>query len=289
MTHAPSARQLETFEHGRAGPLVLFYEFSHAAPASGADGTAALAALAQQHGGQLRWAADEEEILAGRIAHFQHAAALRFASRDEARRFLDDPQHRAALAHCTALQVAVLSDQPRAVALLSALLARVLPHWPFDDTIEPGEEPGVDVSTVMPTSQVIAAVRAHPEQATPVVMINWLKFKPLASYANGEGPASGRAAYHRYGKVALTTTHSLGAKLLLAARYRQILIGNGGEPAPQLWDEFALMQYPGRATFGRMASLRRYRRGLHHREAGLAEYGQGLTVTRPRPEFVWRR
>ena len=93
---------------------------------------------------------------------------------------------------------------------------------------------------------------------------------------------------HRYGKVAMTTTHSLGAKLLFAARYRQILIGNGGDPGPELWDEFALMQYPGRATFGRMAQLRRYRAALHHREAGLAEYGQGLTVCRPNAEFVWR-
>ena len=48
------------------------------------------------------------------------------------------------------------------------------------------------------------------------------------------------------------------------------------------------MQYPGRATFGHMAALRRYRRALTDREAGLAEYGQGLTVARPHAEFVWR-
>jgi hypothetical protein len=109
-------------------------------------------------------------------------------------------------------------------------------------------------------------------------MVNWLKFKP----------EDGRAAYYRYGKVALVTTHSIGAKLIYTARYLQILAGNGGDPATGKWDEFALMQYPGRATFARMARLKRYRAGLADREAGLAENGQGLIVTKPAPEFTWR-
>jgi uncharacterized protein (DUF1330 family) len=207
------------------------------------------------------------------------AASLHFASRAAAHAFIDAPGYGAALSACTAVQVAVLGEQPRLVGALSGLMARVLPHWPFDHTAETTEEPGVDVSTTMPTSKAIAGVRAHPEQDTPVVMINWLKFKP----------DGGKASYHRYGKVAMTTTHHLGAKLIFAARYRQILIGNGGDPGAELWDEFALMQYPGRATFGRMAALSRYRRALADRAAGLAEYGQGLTVTQPAEQFVWRR
>ena len=122
----------------------------------------------------------------------------------------------------------------------------------------------------MPTAQTIVALRTHPEQNSPVTMINWLKFREHAGYKHGEPPASGRVAYLRYGKVAMLATHILGAKLILGSRYRQILIGNNGDPGLGLWDEFALMQYPGRATFGRMAALRRYRRALDHREAGLA-------------------
>jgi hypothetical protein len=68
-----------------------------------------------------------------------------------------------------------------------------------------------------------------------------------------------------------------------------MLIGNDGDPGAGLWDEFALMQYPGRAAFQKMASLRRYRRGLADREAGLADWGQGLVVSKPAPEFIWRR
>ncbi|HUR40529.1 MAG TPA: hypothetical protein VM240_05110 [Verrucomicrobiae bacterium] len=286
MTHVPSAQQLGAFSAGADRACALFYEFSAPDPRTV---QVALAGLAAGHGGRLRWAADEEAVLCGRVALFHRALLLHFASRDAARAFVTDEGHATAVATCTSLQVAVLGDMPRAITLVSALLARVLPHWPFDDTLADGEEPGVDVSTTMPTSQAIAAVRAHPQQASPVTMINWLKFRPQAAYRDGEPPASGREAYYRYGKVALAATHSLGAKLVYACRFRQILVGNGGDPGLGRWDEFALMQYPGRATFGRMAQLKRYRAGLHHREAGLAEWGQGLTVSRPADEFTWRR
>jgi hypothetical protein len=286
VTHQPSAEQLAALDALRPGPLVLFYEFS--APDTAAT-LRALAALAREYRGTLRWAAREEEILAGRLAQFQQAARLHFPSPAAAGAFVTATGHAAAVDRCTALQVAVLGEQPRAVAFISGLMAKLLPLWPFDNAVEDGEEPGVDVSTVMPTSRAIAALRAHPEQSVPVVMINWLKFRPQARYPAGAPPTSGRTAYLRYGKVAMTTTHSIGAKLLFAARYRSILIGNDGAPAPGLWDEFALMQYPGRGAFGYMAALRRYRRGLADREAGLAEYGQGLAVSRPAPEFTWRR
>lgn len=288
MSFAPSPRQVELFQKAPAGPLVLFYEFSCAVAADADKSRAALAEVARRHGGRFSWAAAEEETLAGKIPRFQQAAALHFRSRDAAEAFFGGVEHGSALARCTALQVAALGEQPGIVALMSAVLARIMPHWPFDNTLETDEEPGVGTSTVMPTHAAIAAVRGHPEQNTPVVMINWLKFKPLASYPAGTPAVSGRTAYRRYGKVALTTTHSLGAKLIFASRFRQILIGNDGDPGLGLWDEFALMQYPGRATFGRMAQLRRYRRGLADRAAGLAEYGQGLTVSRPQPEFTWR-
>lgn len=286
MTHAPSAQQFAALAALRPGPLVLFYELS------GPDSAAtlrALAALAREHGGALRWAAQQEQVLAGRLARFEQAARLHLPAPAAARAFVTAPGHAAAVARCTALQVAVLGEQPRAVAFMSSLMAKVLPLWPFDNTVEDGEEPGVDVSTLMPTSRAIAALRAHPEQDAPVVMINWLKFRPRANYPVGTPPVSGRAAYLRYGRVAMTTTHSIGAKLLFAARYRFMLVGNDGAPAPALWDEFALMQYPGRGAFGYMAALRRYRRALADREAGLAEHGQGLTVSRPAPEFLWTR
>lgn len=289
MMWMPSSAQAAAFNRTPPGPTVLFYEFSHGDEVAADACAGALAGLAAQHDGALRWAAQEEERLCGRIAQFEHACRIHFPSRAAASSFVASDGHRAAVGRCTALQVAVLSEQPRLLSVISDAMAVVLPHWPFNDAVEPGEESGVDVSTVMPTSQALSALRTHPEQNVPVVMINWLKFRPQAAYANGAASASvsGQTAYRRYGKVALVATHSLGAKLIFAGRYQQILIGHAGDPGLGLWDEFALMQYPGRTTFGRMASLRRYRRALHHREAGLAEYGQGLTVSRPLPGFVW--
>ena len=267
----PSARQREAFEQGKPGPRVLFCEHD--------DGdSSALAAVARAHGGRLGWAAAEEEILCGRVARHAHAASLHVRSLAAARACVDDPAFHAALGRAGSRQVAVLSEQPRALRIASAMMARVLPLWPFDNTLAEGEEPGVGTSTVMPTAETIAGLPSHPDQRSPITMINWLKFKP----------GGGREAYHRYGKVAMTTTHSIGAKLVFAARYRQILVGNGGDPGLKQWDEFALMQYPGREKFGYMAQLARYRAGLADREAGLAEYGQGLTLSRPRPEFTWR-
>lgn len=280
----PSAEQLALFDKKSADPpVVLFYQY-----AGDDDCKTALGRLAARHAGQLLWAADQEQVFVGAVGDYAHACQFHFRSRRDARKFFCDAEHARALEALRVVQVAVLSAQPRAVLLMSALLAKVLPRIPFNNDADSSEEPGVGASGLMPTAAAIAQLKAHREQDTPVAMINWLKFRREANYAAREKPASGKTAYYRYGKVALLATHSLKAKLIFAARYQQMLIGNDGDPGAELWDEFALMQYPGRATFMLMASLKRYRRALHHREAGLTERGQGLTITRPHAEFVWR-
>jgi hypothetical protein len=284
MDFVPSAAQLERFaQRPGARPVALFYQYS-----SGGDSAGALGALAARHGGHLAWAGAQEQALIGDGEEYLYAALLEFRRSDDALAFVDSSAHRHIASAMTALQVAALSVQPRAIALVSRVLAAVLPHWPFSSRIDPGEEPGVGTSSVMPTREALERLRGHARQDTPVVMVNWLRFREQAAYPPGHAPASGRDAYLRYGRVALTTTHSIGAKLVYAARFHQVLIGHGGDPAPKLWHEFALMQYPGRATFARMAALARYRRSLHHREAGLDERGQALIVTRPDAAFTWK-
>jgi hypothetical protein len=269
MNKIPSKDQLAAFDRvAPARAVVLFYQFS-------GDAKPELIRLAAQHGGRLIWGGVQEQVLIGRPGDFRHALQFHFFSRSDARALACNAEHARVLASAATLQVAVLSPQPRAIALLSNLLARVMPWWPFNNAIDPTEEPGVGTSSTMPTAAAIDELKTHPRQDTPVVMVNWLKFRD-------------RAAYMRYGKVALQTTHSLRAKLVCASRYQQILIGENGDPARELWDEFALMQYPGRATFALMGSLKRYRRALPDREAGLAENGQGLVVTQPDAEFTWR-
>jgi hypothetical protein len=259
MSAQPSNAQLEAFARHRSRPVALVVQFS------------GKASLPQE---RLIWAARSEQVFCGPIARYDETRLYEFRDGNAALAFAES----LCKLSLATLEVAAVSVQPRAIRITSAVMSRVLPHWPFDNTEENSEEPGVGTSSVMPTHAAIEELRTHADQRSPVTMVNWLKFKP----------GDGRAAYYRYGKVALVTTHSLGAKLVYAARYLQILIGNGGDPASSKWDEFALMQYPGRETFGRMARLKRYRVALHHREQGLAPNGQGLVVTKPAPEFTWR-
>ena len=274
MSHTPSAEQLAQFQRIEATrPVALFYEYSAAA---GDAVLPQLTKIAKNHGASLIWAAREDQVFVGRLPEFQHAALIAFDHRDAASEMINDAAHGALMATLSQVQVAVLGPQPSSIARLSNLLARVLPCFPFDKSVDDSEEPGVGTSTVMPSAAAIAQLKAHPQPQVPVVMINWFKYRD-------------RAAYMKYGKVALQCTHSSGAKLVYISRYHQLLIGNGGDPATNLWDEFGLMQYPGRCAFTHMTTLKRYRKALHHRESGLAEYGQGLTVTQPREEFIWRK
>jgi uncharacterized protein (DUF1330 family) len=265
----PSPQQLELFSaRDKSRPVVLFYELDGA-------GTAALADAARAHGGRQLWSAREDHVLVGGLERFERASQFHFHTRGDARAFVESPAHAAALRDAHAVRVSVLAAQPMAVALLSGVLARVLPWVPFDNSEDATEEPGIGRLRIMPTVAAAEALKSHAEQDSPIVMINWLKFRD-------------RAAYLRYGKVAMAATHSIGAKLLYAARYQQVIIGNGGDPAAGLWDEFALMQYPGRRAFFRMTALKRYRKGLADREAGLTETGQGLVVSVPDAAHVWR-
>ena len=266
-------------------PVVLFYEFDEADAANG--GTARLASAALEHGGTLRWAGVEQQVLIGPVVKFQRACSLHFANGTDALRFIDSSAHQSAVAGLQALCVTAVSEQPRALRFVSAALAWLLPKLPLKPKIEEGEEP-YSGSSIMPTPAAMAELNGQLDRTATVVMINWLKFRKEAQHESGEERISGQRAYYRYGKVALFATHSLGAKLRHAGRYLQVLIGNDGDPALGRWDEFALMQYPDRKTFAHMATLAYYRKALRHRHAGLAEQGQALTISEPDAHSVWR-
>jgi hypothetical protein len=273
----PSAEQLAAYNARSAlKPVVLFYRYRCAGTA-GAGIAAELDRIAQQHNGLLRWQGREEQVLIGPLSLEQYCCRLHFRDRASALRHVQAQQH--LFAAVESLEVAVISEQPLALKLAIALMARVLPLLPMDRSTEDTPEPGMG-SSVMPTAAAMETFLAHPQQTTPIVMVNWLRFSDKASYAEPQAkPVSGKEAYYRYGKVAFDTLHRLRARALFVSRYQQVLIGNNGEAGADLWDEFAMVEYPGRATFKLMASLSRYRRALHHRQAGLAERGQGLVVT----------
>ncbi|HUS25245.1 MAG TPA: hypothetical protein VM369_09865 [Candidatus Binatia bacterium] len=280
----PGAEQQQEFDRWPAGRAVeLLLQFRGAPP--GEPTVQALAAMAGEHGGTLRWAGAGEQVLVGPVQRYDTVALLHFPTRTAALGFV---RHAGLAAGFEALQVSVLSPQPRMVRVISALAAFLAPRLPLDDTPDNSPEPGLGTS-IMPSAAGLAEFHAHPRQDRPVVMLNWLKYRAQASYQPPRAPCSGATAYLRYGRVALLAVHALGGKVLYLGRFQQHLVGAGGEPQAGRWDECVLVQYPSRATFHRMTALRRYRRALDHRTAGLAEHGQGLVVTQPEPRFIWAR
>lgn len=123
---------------------------------------------------------------------------------------------------------------------------------------------------------VTNAVFPPPEQAGaffggaedgPFVMINLLKFKDRADYADGAEPElSGREAYGRYGAAVQACLASVGARSVYAGAVTEIMLGEIDE----LWDMVALAEYPSRAAMMAMVSSSEYQAIEKHRVAGLA-------------------
>ena len=110
----------------------------------------------------------------------------------------------------------------------------------------------------------------------PMVMVNLLKFRDKAAYADGSEPElSGREAYLRYGAGVQACLAAVGGRSIYAGPVTGIILGDVGE----LWDMVALAEYPSAAAMMAMVALPAYKAIEHHRTAGLA--GQLNIRTKP--------
>lgn len=133
--------------------------------------------------------------------------------------------------------------------------------------------------------EVTNAVRPSPGRALrfflgrhdgPIVMVNLLKFRPFAKYADrSDAHITGREAYLRHGAVARTLVESVGGHIRYSGDVTGILLGD----VEELWDAVALAEYPSVRAFRSMALSREMKAIEHHREAGLL--GQLNIRTRP--------
>ena len=129
---------------------------------------------------------------------------------------------------------------------------------------------------VYPDSAQAAAFFGLAEDG-PFVMVNLLKFKAKAEYADGSEPElSGRAAYERYGAEVTKLIESVGGRIRYSGVVAGLLLGE----VEELWDMVALAEYPSLAAFQAMATSPEYQAIEHHRTAGLA--GQLNIRTKPR-------
>ncbi|WP_111495504.1 MULTISPECIES: DUF1330 domain-containing protein [Marinobacter] len=109
--------------------------------------------------------------------------------------------------------------------------------------------------------------RFSPEE--PVVMLNLLRFREEASYAEetDERPCSGREAYARYSKLALGQLARVGARPEWMGQAMAPVIA----PHDEDWDEVLLVRYPSAQAFLNMVAAPEYRAIVHHRTAALAD------------------
>jgi uncharacterized protein (DUF1330 family) len=118
---------------------------------------------------------------------------------------------------------------------------------------------------LQPTADQIRQFRDR-KTGEPIAMLNLLKFKGQAIYADGRpSTLTGEAAYKLYGQAFERIMVPKGAKVLYSGQVRGFLIGEG-EGA---WDAMALIHYP--STDVMLAMLRNpdYQAAQLHRAAAL--------------------
>ncbi len=120
-------------------------------------------------------------------------------------------------------------------------------------------------NAVYPTQDRIAVLMGNPS-AEPIVMLNLLKFKDKAAYADGRPTTlSGREAYMLYGGAMQKVVEKNGGKFIFSAPVQQLVIGE----VETLWDVCALVEYPSAAAFARIATSPEVAEIGVHRVAGL--------------------
>ena len=108
-------------------------------------------------------------------------------------------------------------------------------------------------------------------------MVNLLKFRAKAEYPDGRADdISGREAYKRYADQMIPIVEREGGKIWFSSEQVQGLVIGEVE---DLWDAVAVVEYPSRAAFARIAMSAEVHAIGVHREAGLA--GQLLILTNP--------
>ena len=115
-------------------------------------------------------------------------------------------------------------------------------------------------------------------------MLNLNRYRDRARYEN-PGPDDdlpGRAAYLRYGEVAVRAMTEVGAHILWMAPAEQVFAGC----AHDTYDEALAVWYPNRGAFLSMVALPWYRDALVHRRAALEHATIIATTGPPTPELT---
>lgn len=101
----------------------------------------------------------------------------------------------------------------------------------------------------------------------PVCMVNLLKFREKAAYADGRDPdLSGREAYMRYGNEMRKLVEGSGGRFIFSSEVRGALLGR----IEEMWDAVGIVEYPSAKSLLEIASTPEFQAIEVHRAAGLA-------------------
>lgn len=118
---------------------------------------------------------------------------------------------------------------------------------------------------LQPGPENIQAFLAGKEE--PIVMVNLLKFREKASYADGrETELTGRQAYQLYASEMRKLVEESGGRFIFAGAVESLLLGE----VEELWDVVALVEYSSPRALVKIASSSPFQEIEVHREAGLA-------------------
>jgi uncharacterized protein (DUF1330 family) len=119
---------------------------------------------------------------------------------------------------------------------------------------------------VYPTRSRLEALLAD-DSSDRVVMLNLLKFREKAEYADGRASdLTGREAYHLYGAAMQAIVEDNGGRMVFGGDIASAVIGEVGE----LWDTCVLVEYPSAAAFANLVTTPEVMEASVHRVAGLA-------------------
>ena len=118
---------------------------------------------------------------------------------------------------------------------------------------------------------------------TPIYMLNLLKFKGKAEYADGrDTPMTGAEAYGIYSKEVQAYIKKVDGKVIFFGDISRLMLGE----VEDLWDKVAIVMYPSRKAMMAMIKNPDYQESSKHREAGL-EGQLNIEVKNDRADITW--
>ncbi len=123
------------------------------------------------------------------------------------------------------------------------------------------------MKSIDPDRNTLSAIFARIPDGQPIVMVNLLKFRDMASYRDATSPCSGREAYQLYSRTAFRKVTEIGGQAIWRGNAAGCLIAPDGEE----WDEVLLVRYPSIGAFREMLADPEYRQCTFHRTAALVD------------------